>query len=213
MSSLSANRFGLVRHAPTTWNEEKRIQGHQDISLSTNGIRLAEEWGKQLDGYSWDRILCSDLARTRKTAELVNRILDLPIDFEPRLREQDWGKWSGTTVAALKKLHPGLVRAQERQGWNFRPPGGESRREVQARSRAALIDAAATWPGARILVFCHGGVIKCLLYHLLQRAFLPEEPQVLQDYSLHLLAFRNGILTIDQLNALQLDKCTGETKP
>lgn len=204
MNDIAATLFGLIRHAPTGWNEEKRIQGQYDASLSATGLLLAKQWGRELTGHEWDRILCSDLERTRKTAELINLALHLPVSSDPRLREQDWGDWAGTTIAALVKEYPGRVRAQERRGWDFRPPGGESRREVLQRSWQALLAASSAWPEEKILVVCHGGVIKCLLYHLLQRRFLPEEPELLRPYNLHLLTVQGDELSLTRLNAAQL---------
>ncbi len=43
-------RFGLMRHAETVWNREKRIQGQLDSRLTAAGRRQAESWG-----------LCQDL--------------------------------------------------------------------------------------------------------------------------------------------------------
>lgn len=204
MSAISVTRFGIIRHAPTDWNEEKRIQGQHDTSLSVTGLSLAKQWGRELAGLGWDRILCSDLERSKKTAELINLTLQLPVATDSRLREQGWGEWSGTILTALKKEHPKLVRAQERRGWDFCPPGGESRREVLQRSMRALLAASVAWPEKNILVVCHGGVIKCLLYHLLQRLFLPEEPAVLHPYNLHLLTIHGEMLSLTGLNDLQL---------
>ena len=38
-------RFGLIRHAPTLWNAEKRIQGQGDSPLTPAGEQYAQQWG------------------------------------------------------------------------------------------------------------------------------------------------------------------------
>ncbi|MCL7487825.1 MAG: histidine phosphatase family protein [Desulfobulbaceae bacterium] len=204
MKSQAATHFGIIRHAPTLWNEEKRIQGQHDAPLSARGRSMAREWGKQLAQLTWHRLVCSDLERARQTAELVNITLRLPWTTESRLREQDWGDWTTMTLGEIKAGHHDLLRKQERQGWDFQPPGGESRRKVLARSLAALAAAHATAPGENILIVCHEGIVKCLLYHLLDRQFLPEEPGVIAPFHLHLLAMQGNNLSLARLNRLPL---------
>ena len=196
--------FGLLRHAPTIWNEQKRIQGRKDSPLSPQGRALAQFWGEKLCSYSWNRILCSDLERVLHTAELVNRSLDIPLQADQQLREQDWGVWTGMTLQEVKKQDIAELRKQEQMGWDFRPPEGESRREVLARALAVLNAAHTSWPGESILVPCHEGVIKCLLYHLLGRSFLPEEPKVIKSYNLHLLRLQDTELSLEKMNHLSL---------
>lgn len=204
MKPDAVTRFGLIRHATTLWNEEKRIQGQQDSPLSDKGRAMATAWGKQLQDTGWQRILSSNLGRTVETAELVNRALHLPLHQDTRLREQDWGTWTGKTLADLKQNEGTALQEQVQRGWDFLPPQGESRRTVLKRSLAALNDAAARWPEEKILVICHEGVIKCLLYHLLGREFLPEEPPAVKKSHLHLLAQNGDSLYPDTINFLAL---------
>jgi probable phosphoglycerate mutase len=187
MKRHGSTLIGLIRHARTGWNEERRIQGQQDSPLSAAGQQAALEWGARLQALKWYAILCSDLGRAAATAERINRILRLPVRTDPRLREQDWGRWTGLPLAELKKQYKTELRAQERLGWRFTPPEGESRLQVLDRTAAALEEAGRRWPGKSILIVCHEGVIKCLLYHILGRAFLPDEPRVVEPAHLHLL--------------------------
>ncbi len=206
----TTTRFGLIRHGRTTWNEEHRIQGWQDSPLSPSGRAMARRWGEELRPMPWQRILASDLGRARATVAEINRALGLAVHLDPRLREQDWGCWSGLTFAELHARHREELEQQVAAGWDFRPPGGESRREVLARATAALEDGWQKWPGEEILVVCHEGIIKCLLYHLCRRRFLPDEPRLLRrGYWLHLLrADRDGI-RLDTIHALALTTVDG----
>ncbi len=196
--------FGLIRHAPTVWNEQKRIQGQHDSNLTNHGRAMALSWGKELGKLKWDRILCSDLGRVQQTGALINRSLHIPVASDQRLREQDWGAWTGMTLAEIKEHDRSLVRDQERNGWDFKPPDGESRREVLARSVAALREFHSQHENNNVLVVCHEGVIKCLLYHLLKRQFLPEEPTIIQRYNLHMLTIQNAALSLERMNSLSL---------
>lgn len=204
MTERPATRFGLIRHAATLWNEQKRIQGQQDSPLSPAGKAQAKSWGTELSVFSWQRILCSDLGRARETADLINLSLGLPVSIDPALREQDWGRWSGMTLARVRKSDGDLLERQVQAGWGFRPPAGESRQVVLERCLKALHRAGTEYPGERILVVCHEGVIKCLLYHLLHRRFLPEESKTIRDFHLHLLEYKKGTLYLEQKNRLAL---------
>ncbi len=198
-------RFGLIRHAQTIWNRQKRIQGQSDSPLTVEGERQAGRWGKMLKQFSWDRILASDTGRALKTAKLINDCLNLSLTTDPRLREQDWGQWTGKTVARLKTESGRKLDEQVNAGWSFCPPAGEDRRSVLARGLRALQAAAEEWPGDHILVVTHEGVVKSLIYHLCGRKFIESEPAMLKAYQLHWLVFQPGGLRIEEVNAFGLE--------
>ena len=205
MSKISTvTRFGLIRHAMTEWNCQKRIQGKTDTELIKEGVDQAESWGRLLKAFRWHRIVCSDLRRAKTTADIINKALSLPLFHDHRLREQDWGRWEGETIKALRRDNPQQLEHMEAAGWGFCPPEGEVRLSVLKRSQQALFDAAAKWPGETIMVVCHGGVIKCLLYHLCERQFLPHEPPLIRSYHLHWVLHEPNGLLIEDLNALDL---------
>ena len=193
-------RFALLRHAQTEWNRDKRIQGQTDTRLTPEGEAQAAAWGPALESLGLQRILCSDLTRARRTAELVNQTLGLPVESDPGLREQDWGDWVGRSIAELRGELGPEVRRQEELGWEFRPPGGESRLEVLARARDAIEAAAERHPGQNILVVTHRGVIKCLSYQLLGSDFSPDEPDPLKKNRLHWLRRDHSGLAVERLN-------------
>ena len=190
--------FALMRHAETTWNREKRIQGQQDAPLTSKGRQQARGWGCALARHQLDYMLTSDLGRATHTAMLINQSLVLRCSLEPRLREQDWGSWSGSKLSDLLNMNE--LKAQEKMGWEFRPFDGESRLEVLQRSRQALVDSAQQMRGNRILVITHGGVIRCLLYQLCDRKFLPHEPALIKPYRLHWLSYNGEGFEIHRLN-------------
>lgn len=197
-------RFGVLRHAPTVWNREKRIQGQLNSPLTQEGEMMALQWGEMLQPCAWDRILLSDLGRTRQTAELINLALKLPMTSDPRLREKDWGEWTGSTIVKIRRQSGHRLAAMESAGWGFRPPGGEDRTEVWERGHQALIDASRRWPGEKILVVTHEGMIKCLVYRLTDRQFFPTEPPILRRGHLHRLKHGRNGMAIEALNAFSL---------
>jgi len=197
-------RFGLIRHAQTDWNRGKKIQGQSDSPLTADGERQASSWGQRLLQFPWDRILASDSGRALTTAERINAFLKIPIETDPRLREQDWGQWVGKTIPQIQTEAAQDLTEQINAGWNFRPPGGENRKSVLARSQRALQEAFDRWPGENVLVVTHEGVIKSLVYHLSGRKFLPTEPPLLKSYQLHRLVHDSDGLQLEAANALAL---------
>src|SRR5262249_5680100 len=139
------------------WNAAGRMQGRHDIQLSAaahaglTGLALPPD----LAGFSW-RV--SPLLRARETAAALG-ITDVRI--EPRLLEMDWGAWEGRTLAGLRAQPGGAMAAAEAAGLDFRPPGGESPRDLQHRLAPLLCEiAAADMPVAAVT---HKGVIRALL--------------------------------------------------
>lgn len=198
--------FGLIRHAQTQWNREKRIQGQQDTALTAKGRASSRHWGRRLVLYKWDLVLASDLGRARETATLINATLRISLQTDPGLREQNWGDWTAWPLKELKAKEANRLASLEAAGWEFAPPGGETRRQVLVRSLDSLRAAAQKWPGQRILVVCHEGVVKCLIYHLTGRRFLPSEGRLLKPRHLHFLSENGGNIELDQVNALNLER-------
>ncbi len=195
--------LALLRHGKTVWNEAGRIQGLQDSPLSRQGREQVADWADFLKNFTIDQIVASDLGRVRETAAIIcRRLPDVPIEWNPLLREQHWGEWEGRTFHDLKKEQGEALASQIRSGWDFRPPGGESRSEVLQRVLPALLEISEKHIGKRILVICHEGIIKTTIYHLAGRAFLPEEKKLLHKRDLHLLQVVEKKLSIARLNIM-----------
>ena len=191
--------YFCMRHGLTEWNLDSRIQGGTDISLCDEGRDMARKWARSLAEHSFDPILTSGLERAKETAEIINEVLGLPMHEDPRLAEQDWGEWTGLTKIELKKIFK-KVQQQEKHGFRFRPPGGESRDEVLMRACDALIDFSAEHADGSVLVVTHNGVIKCLTYILSGLEFLPGDPVPIEPYRLHRIECLDNELAIGELN-------------
>lgn len=134
------------------------MQGRADIPLDGPGRREVARW--RLPDWSRDASWrSSPLQRATETARILG--LEHAITDE-RLVEMDWGGWEGCSLAGLRARHGGEMRANEARGLEFRPPGGETPREVQARLRPLLRELAGTGAGA-VGVVTHKGVIRALL--------------------------------------------------
>lgn len=88
----------FVRHGQTIWNVENKICGATDIALTEFGHEQAVETGRKIaeEGIKADEILYSPLIRAAETARYISEITGIPRRVEPRLIEQNFGKWEGT---------------------------------------------------------------------------------------------------------------------
>jgi probable phosphoglycerate mutase len=150
-------RVLLIRHGPTAWNESGRIQGRADVELSPRGRAEVQGW-RLPAAYAKARVFSSPLRRARETAVILTGRTPT---VDPRLNEMDWGRFEGRQLADLRAEAPGEMAANEGRGLDFRPPGGESPREVCARLQALLGELAAD-PRPAVAV-CHKGVIRAAL--------------------------------------------------
>jgi len=162
-------RVSLIRHGETDWNVQGRFQGLARIPLNDNGIAQARAAGEALRAAGITRIIASDLARARQTAEHINAALNLPIEPDPRWREVDVGDWQGMDFSEIERYDPANYDAFFNGPYIERAfPNGESQREHIARTADALDDTLTRFSGEHVLVVTHGGCIRCAMYYVSQ---------------------------------------------
>ena len=92
------HHFFFVRHGETVWNVENKICGATDIELTELGHKQAIKTGERIleMGIYADEILTSPLVRASETARHISEITGIPMRIEPRLIEQNFGKFEAT---------------------------------------------------------------------------------------------------------------------
>lgn len=158
----------LWRHARTAYNSQARLQGQIDIPLDEVGHWQARTSAARLAArYRPARIVASDLTRAAETADYLSRLLDVPVELDPRLRERAFGEWEGLTGHEIDARWPGEFRAW-RAGGDPAGVGAESRADVAARVSAAVLDQVARTDGrGGLVVVSHGAAIGSLVAELL----------------------------------------------
>ena len=190
--------LAILRHGPTVWTAEGRIQGRSDVPLSPEGRAAVSAWRlpEGIGGVGWTW-LTSPLARARETAGLLNP--DGPIAAEPALAEMDWGQWEGRRLAELRAEGGAPMADAEARGLDFRPPEGESPRAVQARLEPLLARLAGA--GGRTLAVTHKGVIRALYAQASGWDMTGRPPVKLRDACVHVFALEaDGRPRIERLN-------------
>ena len=155
----------LIRHGETDWNRELRFQGQVDVPLNATGHEQARRLAQRLvaDKVAVDHLVCSDLVRTRQTAQpaLTALLPQLPLETltDARLREQHFGVVDGMRVDDIKAQHAAAWAQWLRFDADGGMPGGETARQFHARVMDALRSVAHQHAGKTIVVVTHGGVL------------------------------------------------------
>ena len=153
----------LVRHGTPEGAETGRFIGHLDVALSAAGEAEADRVAAWLRRVPFAAVYASDLARTRRTAEILAAVHGLVPGLEPGLREFAMGRWEGLTATEIRALDPAGFDAWMADVGRFQFPGGESLPEVAARAWAAFDTLATRHAGQTIALVAHGGSLRAIL--------------------------------------------------
>ena len=183
----------FVRHGPTTWNAQRRIQGRRDVALSPHGqltlahVRVPKPW---CDGVCYS----SPLKRALASAELLSGTTPHVVQA---LVEMDWGQWEGQTLTALRERYGRDMQRNEARGVDFCPPGGESPRQVMGRLDAWVSSLCEETNG---FVMTHKGVIRAALALATGWDMREKFPERVNWNAGHAFSLRHGRLRLQQLN-------------
>jgi broad specificity phosphatase PhoE len=185
-------RLAMLRHGDTAWSAEGRIQGRADPPL-TDEARAALRRFKLPRVCEGMRVVTSPLARCVETAALLGAPR---AERESRLAEMRWGAWEGRRLAELRTELGTEMEQNEARGWDFRPAGGETPREVLARMRTWLAELSAP-----TLAVTHRGVIRAVYACAAGWDLRGKPPVKLAWDALHLFRVGTaGEVAIEQLN-------------
>ena len=147
--------FYFVRHGQTVWNVENKICGATDIELTELGHQQAIDTGKKIveERIKADEILYSPLIRAAETARHISEITEIPARMEPRLIEQNFGKWESTPRdgADFKKAKEFFACSHE---------GGESTLRLAQRIYNLLDDIKAESDSKTYILVAHNGIAR-----------------------------------------------------
>lgn len=153
----------LVRHGTPEAAETGRFIGHLDVPLSRAGEAEAGALAARLRGVTLAAVYASDLARTRRTAEILGAPHGLAPLLDPRLREFAMGRWEGLTVEEIRAGDPAAHAAWMADVGRFQFPGGENLEQVAGRAWEAFGAIVARHAGAAVAVVAHGGSNRAIL--------------------------------------------------
>lgn len=155
------NEVFVARHATTPWNGEQRLQGSKDIGLSEIGFEESAGLAGQLEGFGISIIITSELQRAYQTAEIIGKVLHVPIVRYAGFNERSFGELEGKV---WPEVQPQLVAAGKSMD-----DYAEPYEPFAAKVRATFADVLEIHKDKDTGLFiCHGGVLRVLLEDLRQ---------------------------------------------
>ena len=117
----------LLRHGQSTWNQENRFTGWQDVDLSEQGRTEAHEAGRLLKdgGYTFDVAFTSVLKRAIKTLDIALDEMDrlwIPVTKHWRLNERHYGALQGLNKSETAAKHGEEQVKIWRRSYDIPPP-------------------------------------------------------------------------------------------
>ncbi len=167
----------FVRHGETDFNVAHRLQGRHETAINARGREqaqhcagvLADLFAREQRGPADYAYVSSPLKRARETMAIMRAALGLDAAgyaVDDRLMEISYGAWESRTLPEISARDPQLLALREEDKWGFRPPGGESYRDVAKR--------VASWyaaVAADTVIAAHGGIARALMANF---SILPE---------------------------------------
>ena len=146
----------IVRHGETPWNELTKIQGHMDIPLNSTGLSQAAITRDLLKDIKIDRIFSSPLKRAKMTADVINENYGLQIICDDRLKERDYGEFTGFLRGTYD--YKGMWKYRENNTYKL----AENVQVFFKRIYDFLDEIKAKYPNDNVLVVAHAGVMKAV---------------------------------------------------
>jgi broad specificity phosphatase PhoE len=193
----------LVRHGETVWHAENRYAGSSDVALTDEGVAQAARLGEWARTAGLTALWCSPASRAMRTAEPVSETTGLVPEVDPRLRELDFGKGEGRTVAEMAADFPDELAAFRQDPVAGHLPGGEDPRVAVERVLACFGDIAAAEPAGRVLVVAHTTLLRLVLCHMLGiplRDYRRVFPQM-RNTGLTVVRFEDGRAALLEFNS------------
>ena len=151
----------LIRHGETVLTPMRKFSGTGPLNpeLTEKGLSQAAAVAKEIAKLKPEILIASPLMRTTQTAQAIADATGLEINFDEIWYELSFGDWDGLSFDEVKEKFP-----DDYQAWlnssSYAPAGGESYDQAGIRVEEALEKVAAVYPGQRVVVVTHNGVIK-----------------------------------------------------
>jgi probable phosphoglycerate mutase len=151
----------FVRHGETVLTPTRKFSGTGSLNpeLMQEGLDQADLVAEEAAKLGADVLIASPLKRTTQTAEAISRTTGLEINFDESWYELSFGDWDGKSIEEVKAEDPDAYQAWL-NSTAYAPGGGESYDEASVRIEEALEKLVAEYPGKKVIVVTHNGVIK-----------------------------------------------------
>ena len=207
-------RLIVVRHGYSTANDCDAFAGQTDVPLTEKGMRQAEHVAAYLAAHERiDRIIYSDMTRTRQTAAPAAKLFGLPLFADAALRELFAGVWENRPFAEIARCYP-----EDWWRWIFdfahaRCTLGESVREHYFRIQNAILRIARENEGKTVLLVTHCTPLRIL--NAMAKKLPPEridEAEFPANASINIYNLENGELTVEKTGIIAFPTSVSASK-
>lgn len=150
----------VIRHGLTELNKKKIVNGQIDEPLAIEGVKQAKA-AISVIPKSVKHIYSSPLKRAKKTANVINTKLNLPISLVDELTEIHMGTLAGKS---WEEMESGLELKEKHRSvqFDYTPHGGESVNDVKKRIISFFKRINSKHTDNEALIITHGGIIRLL---------------------------------------------------
>jgi broad specificity phosphatase PhoE len=148
----------LARHGQTESNLLRRYGGSSSESLTDAGRAEMSGLAARLGACGLAEIRTSEVTRARESADLIGRVLGVPVRVDARLNEMRLGPWEGLTEVEVAARFPEAYTVWHTVPDRLTLDGRETLDELAARVTAAVRDAAQR--PASVLLMTHVAPIR-----------------------------------------------------
>lgn len=153
----------LVRHGQTEWNLSHKMQGHQDLPLTSLGVIQAEALKKAMNDVHIDVVMTSTSMRAVKTTEILTKDRDICMIKSDHFREICLGIWEGRSQWEIEEEYPDQYHLFWNDPEKFSVEGSETLGDVARRALRELHHFLSIYRGKSLLIVSHTVLIKVLM--------------------------------------------------
>lgn len=169
------NKIGkliIVRHGESEWNKANLFTGKEDVHLTREGFKVAEELGTLIKDIKIHRVFTSMQARSIETEVCMmsgaGNCCTENVCYSSALNERDYGDFTGKNRVAIENEIGKEEVSALRRAWNYEVPNGETLKMVYERATPFLKEEIlpVLRSGENVLIVSHGNTIRSLIKYI-----------------------------------------------
>lgn len=183
----------FVRHGQTDLNKTGCIQGSLfNHDLDEGGRICAEKAAANFDPTGFDVVYSSPMKRALTTAKIFTKG-QKEIKVDERLIEINFGEWDGKLLTELGQKYPDAIDPWGKASAAYvkYAPSGETYAALNKRCGSFLDDMQKQYPNKKVLVFCHGTLIRMMFAHYFTNGDM-NYFETMDNCALAKVSYRNG---------------------
>lgn len=192
--NILSKKVFLFRHGETDWNVQNKIKGQLEelhTEFTKKGYEQINDLSRKLKENNIEVIFCSDLERTKITALIANRELNLPISFHKEIRGLNMGNFQGKT---FKEFISDKFVSECFKNYDLKIPGGESINELNDRMFRFIMNVIKNTNYTNIAIITHSAAISNIKSYISGDTYIDIDQCTLQ--------YENDTLSVIDYNVI-----------